>query len=483
VYHGGGTIVNVQLGTATILGGSYEVTPFPEPYNLNFVLNCIDANYEAETASIIVKGGTFKDFNPSDNAAEGADTNFCAVGYESVEDPAGTWTVRVISSGGGGGGGSSPTQITVPVSSDIGSTNVTANVSDNTATVAVKDEDIEKVISEGVNTGSVTIDVSSLNDVSSAVIPSNVVNAINEKAADTGLTVALPTGNVGLDSTALAALAEAAGTADVTMSIQAVEPQTLSESQQAVLGDKIENALVIDVSIMANGNAISNFGGGSVSISVPYEPPEGVDTSTLVVWYLADDGTITPVEGAYNPVTKSFEFSTSHLSSYALVSFPFTDVVTGKWYYSFVAYAFNNNLFNGLSTTEFGPNETMTRAMLMTVLARNAKVDTAVASGVWYEKGMNWAKENGISDGSNPQDSITREQLATMLYRYAGSPQTSGNVSAFNDASKIDDYATTAMKWGVEMGLIQGMGDGKLAPLDTATRAEVAAILTRFTKI
>jgi hypothetical protein len=264
------------------------------------------------------------------------------------------------------------------------------------------------------------------------------------------------------------------------MSVETVDTSKLSESQQAVLGNQISNAIVVDVSIMAQGTAISSFDGGTVTISVPYEPEEGTDTSKLVVWYLADDGTISPVEGAYDPATKSFVFKTSHLSTYALVSFPFEDVTAGSWYYGNVAYVFNNNLFNGTSSSTFSPDDTMTRAMLMTVLARMAGQDTAVEDGVWYEKGMNWAVENGISDGTNPEGSITREQLVTMLYRYAGSPEASGDLSAFSDADKVDGYATLAMQWAVGKGLINGMGDGTLAPRDTATRAQVAAILMRF---
>ena len=427
----------------------------------------INGSITSTDAGISITGGTFS-VDPSEYVASGYVVNTVSGKYVVSEQPPTS------------GGGSTPPTVTVPVSSDSGSANVSASISGTAVTVSITDQDLSQVIASAGNTGNVVIDVSGLNNVTSAVIPSKVITAVNGAEDATGLTVALPGGSVGLDSDALAAVAAAAGGADVTMSVETVDTSKLSESQQAVLGNQISNAIVVDVSIMAQGTAISSFDGGTVTISVPYEPEEGTDTSKLVVWYLADDGTISPVEGAYDPATKSFVFKTSHLSTYALVSFPFEDVTAGSWYYGNVAYVFNNNLFNGTSSSTFSPDDTMTRAMLMTVLARMAGQDTAVEDGVWYEKGMNWAVENGISDGTNPEGSITREQLVTMLYRYAGSPEASGDLSAFSDADKVDGYATLAMQWAVGKGLINGMGDGTLAPRDTATRAQVAAILMRF---
>ena len=92
---------------------------------------------------------------------------------------------------------------------------------------------------------------------------------------------------------------------------------------------------------------------------------------------------------------------------------------------------------------------------------------------------MNWAKANGVSDGTNPEVNITREQLVTMLYRYAGSPAASGSLDNFSDASTVSSYAVNAMQWAVANGIVNG-SNGKLNPKNDATRAEVAAILMRF---
>ena len=100
---------------------------------------------------------------------------------------------------------------------------------------------------------------------------------------------------------------------------------------------------------------------------------------------------------------------------------------------------------------------------------------------MWYEKAMTWAKENGISDGSNPDGSITREQLATMLWRYVGSPSGDGSLSSFGDGGSANTYAVEALRWAVGEGLISGTTETTLSPKATATRAQVATILMRYT--
>lgn len=151
----------------------------------------------------------------------------------------------------------------------------------------------------------------------------------------------------------------------------------------------------------------------------------------------------------------------------------------GHWAEDAIDFVTAREMFAGTSATTFTPNANMTRAQLMTVLARFDGEDTTGGS-VWYEKGMEWAKRNGVSDGSNPNGNITREQLATMLWRYAGSPAVEGSLDRFSDAGKVTGYATNAMRWAVENGLIGGMGDGTLNPQGNATRAQLAVILMRY---
>lgn len=160
----------------------------------------------------------------------------------------------------------------------------------------------------------------------------------------------------------------------------------------------------------------------------------------------------------------------------------FKDVPQNSWFASAVQYVTSNSLMNGTSTTAFSPSATMSRGMLMTVLARYAGESTEGGT-VWYEKGMNWAKDKGISDGSAPNRNITREQLAAMLYRYAGEPDGAADLSAYTDAGSVSAYAETAVQWCVKNGILTGKTSSTLAPKATATRAECAAMLQRFASL
>ena len=157
----------------------------------------------------------------------------------------------------------------------------------------------------------------------------------------------------------------------------------------------------------------------------------------------------------------------------------FKDVPQNSWFAGAVQYVTSNSLMNGTSTTAFSPSATMSRGMLMTVLARYAGESTEGGT-VWYEKGMNWAKNKGISDGSAPNRNITREQLAAMLYRYAGEPDGAADLSAYTDAGSVSAYAEKAVQWCVKNGILTGKTSSTLAPKATATRAECAAMLQRF---
>lgn len=157
----------------------------------------------------------------------------------------------------------------------------------------------------------------------------------------------------------------------------------------------------------------------------------------------------------------------------------FKDVPQNSWFASAVQYVTSNSLMNGTSTTAFSPNANMSRGMLMTVLARYAGESTEGGT-VWYEKGMNWAKNKGISDGSAPNRNITREQLAAMLYRYAGEPDGAADLSVYTDAGSVSAYAEKAVQWCVKNGILTGKTSSTLAPKATATRAECAAMLQRF---
>ncbi|MDE7245020.1 MAG: S-layer homology domain-containing protein, partial [Oscillospiraceae bacterium] len=159
---------------------------------------------------------------------------------------------------------------------------------------------------------------------------------------------------------------------------------------------------------------------------------------------------------------------------------PFIDVRTTHWFYHNVEYVWKHYLMSGVSDTRFAPNDTTTCAMIWTILARMNNVRTDVNPGTtWYERGMLWAMKRGVTDGTNPMDNITREQLATMLWRNAGSPNATNDLTWFSDSSSVSGYALTAVRWAAMNGILQGT-NRKLNPKETATRAEVATMVIRY---
>ncbi|WP_294510568.1 S-layer homology domain-containing protein [uncultured Intestinimonas sp.] len=176
---------------------------------------------------------------------------------------------------------------------------------------------------------------------------------------------------------------------------------------------------------------------------------------------------------------------------------PFTDVASGDWYAQAVAYVYRQGLMSGTALNQFSPDLTTNRAMLVTILYRlagspavsGAAAFTDVSGGDWFASGVAWASANGIVTGYGdgrfgPSDPITREQMAAILYRYAGfaGQSTAGqaDLSGYTDAGLVSAYAAAPMGWAVDRGLITGVSAHTLVPRGSATRAQVATILMRF---
>ena len=162
-----------------------------------------------------------------------------------------------------------------------------------------------------------------------------------------------------------------------------------------------------------------------------------------------------------------------------VTEFPFYDVAASAWYYDAVKYVYDKGLMDGVDTHEFAPNATLTRAMVWTILARAEGVDTTGGAS-WYAKAQEWVVAKGVSDGENPNAAITRQELVTMLYRLAGSPTVTGSLTA-PDASSVSSWAKDAMLWAMNLGLVEGDENGAVTPTATATRAQAAALIMRYT--
>ena len=218
------------------------------------------------------------------------------------------------------------------------------------------------------------------------------------------------------------------------------------------------------------GEAKTNFSnaGAGTKITVTATPDEGYELAYITVDGERIDGTTFKMPA--HDVTVRVYFSGGAL--------PFADVTEGAWYYDAVSYVCVNGLMDGVSASEFAPDANMTRAMVWTILAR---IDgETITDTSWAEDARAWAMESGVSDGTDPNGLVTREQLAAMLYRYAGEPAVSGSLSTFTDAASVSAYAADATAWCVEQGIITGTTATTLAPQGAATRAQCAAMLMRF---
>ena len=213
---------------------------------------------------------------------------------------------------------------------------------------------------------------------------------------------------------------------------------------------------------------------GSTRVDIPVSKPTG----SMVAVIVHPDGTEEIVRGSVVTETGIALRAEGDVRLKIIDNAKRFNDMADHWAKDAVEFASSRELFNGVGNDAFGPDRSMTRGMVSTVLARLAGADTA-GGETWYAKGTVWAVENGISDGTAPEQPVTREQLAAMLYRYAGSPTVSGELS-FDDTTVISIWAYDAVRWCVDNGILNGVGGNRMAPQDLARRGQVAAMLMRF---
>ncbi len=327
-------------------------------------------------------------------------------------------------------------------------------------------------------------------------IGQSAVSALRSKS-DTSLCIETGVGSLMVDPIAIDSIGSAAGGSNVTFSISKLDSSTLNEANRAL----VASHPVYDLSIVASSGKITSFGKGLVNVSIPYIPKSGEDTSKLKVYYINSEGKAVEMSGAYYD-TKSgcIIFATNHFSTFAVVygtPKSFGDVAESDWYYEAVSFVSQYGVMSGTSDTSFEPDKNMSRAMLVTVLYRLAGEPavngtnnfTDVQDGQWYTDAVKWASANGIVSGYGgglfgTNDSVTREQLATILYNYAknkGCDMTkTADLKTFADASKVSSWAETALSWANGTGLIKGETSTTILPSGNATRAQAATILMRF---
>ena len=402
-------------------------------------------------AGLTTEGGTFSvpgtvSWEQADTTQVQANTAYTwkftptdSSNYNTLTGSIELWHQSSSSGGASSGGGSSSGSKTETTTNPDGSTTTTVTKPDGTVTttttdpagnktevVANPDGTSKTTIENKDGSGSVTVVDENGNVVSSATLSQAAVEAAQEK----GEAVALP--------------------------IPEVPAATDRESAPTVTVDlPVGGSVKVEI-------PVEDVTAGTVAVIVKANGTEEViktslTTETGVAVTLSDGDTVKVVDNS-----KTFD-----------------DVPGNYWGAEAVAFASSRELFAGTSATTFAPDTAMTRAMIVTVLARFEGVDTSTGS-TWYEAGRQWAMQNGVSDGTNMDASLTREQLATMLWRYAGSPGASADLSGYTDAASVSDWAAPAMAWCVEQGIIGGTSTTTLSPQGEATRAQVATILMRF---
>lgn len=247
---------------------------------------------------------------------------------------------------------------------------------------------------------------------------------------------------------------------------------SVSTVEKRTDGTEIKTAQPVSGEITASVSVPKSV--GSTRVDIPVSKPSG----SMVAVIVHPDGTEEIVRGSVVTETGVALRAEGDVRLKIIDNAKSFNDMANHWAKDAVEFASSRELFNGVGNDAFGPDRSMTRGMVSTVLARLAGADTA-GGETWYAKGTVWAVENGISDGTAPEQPVTREQLAAMLYRYAGSPAVSGELG-FDDADSISAWARDAVRWCVDNGILNGVGGNRMTPQDLARRGQVAAMLMRF---
>ena len=318
------------------------------------------------------------------------------------------------------------------------------------------------------------------------------------------VTVSTPFGGAEFNEEILKILRKEAGDKNLKVAIASVEQNQMKNNDERELtGNNVE------LSVAAGSRQMTKFGEEKVTIRIPFKPDDAKKLKGYYAVWFPDSGESLRMPGsAYNEADKAVIFETDHLSVFGVAYTDntavnlFSDVKEDSWYAPYASFVTENGCFQGTSDTTFGPDGVMTRAMLVTVLGRlhgaeatdSAPAFTDVKNDAWYADSVTWAEKEGIAAGIGsgrfgPDRSITREQLAVMLYQCAKLDNGTVGIVAKQDLLKYKDFADVsawaqdALAWACHNGLITGRTADTLAPKETAARAEVAAIITRYSEL
>ena len=383
----------------------------------------------------------------------------------------------------------------------------TTKVSGEKATVTAKESSIKNAISNAEKNNNASVVIAPTDTKNATNITLEIpVNSIKEIADSKGLSLSFETtaGNVDISNEILKAIAgQSEDSKLLSVAIEKKTADDIAENTEAISSDVFKNASIIEVTITSRDTSIRTFDGNTLSVYVPVSESIHEKGKTYKTYIISSDGSIDTAYGKC--VEKDGELfvkvQTNHLSAFIVTDeekSTFTDIAD-HWAVDAIEYVCSNSIMEGVSETTFAPDDTMTRAMLVTVLYRlekpteKAKLHgfTDVMDGEWYTDAVSWAAENGIVDGVTdtefaPDAYITREQMAAVMYRYAQykeqdtSVGENTNILSYDDAFEISEYAIPAIQWMAGAGLMNGKTQATINPKDYSTRAQVATILMRY---
>ncbi|MGI5988286.1 MAG: S-layer homology domain-containing protein [Dysosmobacter sp.] len=507
VPESGGTIIPNENGSVNLPGGSSAIISGPSGESTTIIIPEAGGTFDPSEGTITryytvtfdSKGGSSVDSivvtenspvtKPADPIREGYtftgwyQDGACTVAWDFANKTvtanttlyAGWKQVDDDSEDGGSVGGSSSGS-----SSSVTGSGSNVSVSANGGSVtAYQMESAVKKANEGAT---ITIKATGSSNIS---LPASGLESAADN--DNSLTLDLRYGKVTLSPEALSSVADQAGST-VTITVAPVDTDELNSRQQAAVGD----APVFDLTIRSGSTVISDFGGGLATVSIPYELPSNQDPAGVVVWYMDDDGNITPCETMYDTRTETVIFTTRHFFKYVIgyeEPTVFTDVSEDSYYADSVLWAVENGVTNGTSATTFSPDMAVSRAQMVTFLwrahgspkATGTNPFTDVNTSDYYYDAVLWAVENGITVGTSdttfsPDAPVTRAQAVTFQRRAAGSPVVSG--SNFGDVA-ADAYYADAVTWAVANGITNGTSGTTFSPDVVVSRAQAVTFLWR----
>lgn len=347
----------------------------------------------------------------------------------------------------------------------------TASISGTTATAVISSSLSSEIVKQAQANKSSTVVIAPKIRGSvtktEVIIPASTFFQIGSRT-QASLTVSTPAANVTIPNGALSGLSEAGRNVKVT-------------------AERTGNT--VELSVTAGSETVENISGG-VEVTVPMK-----ETTPGTVAVLVREGGTRQVIRKSMAGNKSLTVSLDGSAKIEIVdnSKQFADVPAANWEFNAVRFVSSHELFNGTGSSTFSPDLPMSRGMLAVVLHNLENNPSQGLTGMfidvdnskWYAEGISWAAEQGIVSGYGggkfgPNDDITREQLAVMLWRYAGRPAATSSSLNFTDADEISSWALDAMRWATGNGIISGKGNGILDPAGKATRAQAAQMLMKF---